>query len=62
MYRSKYGSNKNFMNPTVAPVLPENPPPMPESNLRSNAIIPGAREDRKPIIPNITKHERKSSL
>lgn len=62
LYRSKYGSNKNFETPTVAPVLPDHPPTLPENNLRSNAIIPGARDDRKPIIPNITKHQRKSSM
>ena len=32
-----------------------------ESQLRSNALIPGARDGRAPIIPNITKHERNNS-
>jgi len=34
-----------------------------ESSLMKDALIPGARGDaRKPIIPNITKHERKHSM
>ena len=43
----------------IAPTLAETRPPMAQIN--SDAMIPGARDDRKPIIPNITKHQRKQS-
>jgi hypothetical protein len=34
-----------------------------EDSLMKDVLIPGARGDaRKPIIPNITKHERKHSM
>ena len=61
LLRSKYGSNKNFVESrTVAPILADvRPPPM--ATLNENAVIPGAREDRKPIIQNVLKHHRKTS-
>lgn len=44
--------------------MPERPLVIPPagSNQNSNILIPGAREARNPIIPNITKHTRKTSV
>ncbi len=61
-YRSKYGSNKNFDKPAIAPVPVERPLVIPASDTNSKALIPGARDVRQPIIPNIQKHDRKHSL
>ena len=41
----------------------QNDKPLLQSTIASNAVlVPGAREERKPIIANITKHDRKHSL
>ena len=61
MYRSKYGSNKNFAQPSIQPVAPEKPVQIAATAQNSNALIPGARMEYQQIIPNIQKHTRKNS-
>ena len=47
----------------MQPVLPDRPIEVPSQHLYASKdiLVPGARDKRQPIIPNITKHVRKHS-
>ena len=51
---SRFGSNENFNSNSVAALAGTN------KDMLEKALIPGAKEMRQPIIPNIQKYQKGS--